>query len=79
MFVETEYLTGVGAILATRRRRTQSESPVWVAHLAVVDGQTIGRREGRGGEQGCGKQGEYRSHASLSGFLCHGLPSMDAG
>ncbi len=45
MFVETEYLTAAGAILATRRRRTPSETAVWVAHLAVVDGQTIGRRE----------------------------------
>jgi cyclic beta-1,2-glucan synthetase len=45
LFIETEYLPAAGAILATRRRRTPSESAVWVAHLAVVDGQTVGRRE----------------------------------
>ncbi len=43
--VETEYLVGVGAILATRRRRAPTEPQIWAAHLAVVDGQTVGKRE----------------------------------
>ena len=45
LFVETEHLPGVGAILATRRRRSPGEPQVWAAHLAVVDGQTVGKRE----------------------------------
>jgi cyclic beta-1,2-glucan synthetase len=45
LFVETEYLGGLGAILATRRRRTPAEPQVWAAHLAVVDGETVGQRE----------------------------------
>lgn len=45
LFVETEHLAGLGAILATRRRRAPMETEVWAAHLAVVDGQTSGKRE----------------------------------
>ena len=35
LFVQTEWVTSLDAILATRRRRTQSEPEVWAAHLAV--------------------------------------------
>lgn len=38
LFVETEYLADVGALLATRRRRTPTEPEIWAAHLAVADG-----------------------------------------
>ena len=38
LFVETEYLADIGALLATRRRRTPSEPEIWAAHLAVADG-----------------------------------------
>jgi cyclic beta-1,2-glucan synthetase len=42
LFVETEFVADVAAILATRRLRTPGEAPVWAAHLAVVEGETIG-------------------------------------
>jgi cyclic beta-1,2-glucan synthetase len=45
MFIETEHLAGLGAILATRRRRSPNEPEIWAAHVAVVEGQTIGKRE----------------------------------
>jgi cyclic beta-1,2-glucan synthetase len=45
LFVETEYLPLAGAILATRRRRSPSEPEIWAAHLAVVDGNAIGKPE----------------------------------
>src|SRR4029078_3699971 len=45
LFIETEYRADVGAILATRRRRSPSEPEIWAAHLAVVDGGTVGRPE----------------------------------
>jgi len=45
LFVETEYLAGVDALLATRRRRAPSEPEIWAAHLAVVDGVSVGRTE----------------------------------
>ena len=45
LFVETEHLVGSGAILATRRRRSPDEREIWAAHLAVVDGETVGHRE----------------------------------
>ena len=45
LFVETEYLADVGAIVATRRRRTPSEPEIWAAHLAVVDGEAVGPTE----------------------------------
>ncbi len=42
LFVETDYLTDVGAILATRRRRSPTEPEIWAAHLSVVDGEAVG-------------------------------------
>ncbi len=45
LFVQTEYLAKVGAILATRRRRSPAEPEIWAAHLAVVEGETVGEPE----------------------------------
>ncbi|MGC2494223.1 GH36-type glycosyl hydrolase domain-containing protein [Candidatus Binatus sp.] len=42
MFVQTEFDAEVGALLATRRLRSPSEVPVWAAHLAVVEGESVG-------------------------------------
>jgi cyclic beta-1,2-glucan synthetase len=42
LFVETEFVPGLGAILATRRRRSASDPLVWAAHLAVVEGESSG-------------------------------------
>ena len=42
MFVQTEFDAHVGALLATRRVRSPSDAPVWAAHLAVVEGESIG-------------------------------------
>ena len=45
LFIETEHLAGLGAIVATRRRRAPTEPQIWAAHLAVVDGEAVGKRE----------------------------------
>ena len=45
LFVETEYLPHAGAILATRRRRSPGEPEIWAAHLAVVEGEAVGKPE----------------------------------
>ena len=45
LFVETEYLPDVGAILATRRKRSLSDPEIWTAHLTVVDGEAVGAPE----------------------------------
>jgi cyclic beta-1,2-glucan synthetase len=45
LFVQTEYDAKVGAILATRRRRSPAEPEIWAAHLAVVEGETVGETE----------------------------------
>jgi cyclic beta-1,2-glucan synthetase len=42
LFVETEFVAEVGAILATRRPRSPGEARIWVAHLAVVEGEAVG-------------------------------------
>jgi len=42
MFVQTEFDAEVGAILATRRLRSPSDVPVWAAHLAVAEGESVG-------------------------------------
>ena len=41
LFVETEYLRETGALLATRRPRTPSEPPIWVAHLSVSESGSV--------------------------------------
>ncbi len=38
MFVVTEYLAELGALIATRRPRTAQEPQVWAAHFLVTDG-----------------------------------------
>lgn len=38
MFVQTEYLAEFGALIATRRPRSQDEPQIWAAHFAVVEG-----------------------------------------
>jgi cyclic beta-1,2-glucan synthetase len=43
--VRTEHLARGGAILATRRRRSPGEPEVWAAHVAVVEGETVGEPE----------------------------------
>jgi cyclic beta-1,2-glucan synthetase len=45
LFVETEYLVDVGAILATRRKRTPDEPEIWAAHLSVANGEAVGAPE----------------------------------
>ena len=45
LFLQTEYLPKVGAILATRRRRSPGEPEIWVAHHAVVEGELVGALE----------------------------------
>jgi cyclic beta-1,2-glucan synthetase len=42
LFVETEFVPDLGAILATRRQRSSSDPLVWAAHLAVVEGESSG-------------------------------------
>jgi cyclic beta-1,2-glucan synthetase len=42
LFVQTEAVADLGALLATRRLRSAGEAPVWAAHTVVVEGQTGG-------------------------------------
>jgi len=42
LFVQTEFVPDVGALLATRRRQSDKETAVWVAHVAAVEGDTVG-------------------------------------
>ncbi len=39
LFVQTEFEPELGAIIATRRRRSAADPLVWAAHLAVVEGE----------------------------------------
>ncbi len=36
---ETEFVSDVGALLATRRRQSDKETSVWAAHVVVVEGR----------------------------------------
>ena len=42
LFVETEFIPSIGAIVATRRLRSPDEPQVWAVHLAVVEGDAVG-------------------------------------
>jgi cyclic beta-1,2-glucan synthetase len=42
LFVETEYQRESGALLATRRPRSPSDPPIWVAHLSVAESGSVG-------------------------------------
>jgi cyclic beta-1,2-glucan synthetase len=42
LFVETEFVPELGTLLATRRPRSAVEPQVWLAHLAQVEGETVG-------------------------------------
>ncbi len=42
LFVETEFVPGVDALLATRRRQSDEETAVWAAHMAGVEGESVG-------------------------------------
>jgi cyclic beta-1,2-glucan synthetase len=42
LFVETEFVPSLGAILATRRRRSIGDPQAWAAHLVVAEGETSG-------------------------------------
>ena len=42
LFVQTEFVAELGALLATRRPRSAGESQVWAAHVIVAEGETVG-------------------------------------
>jgi len=42
LFVQTEFVPELGAVLATRRPRAPGERQVWAAHVAAVEGETVG-------------------------------------
>jgi cyclic beta-1,2-glucan synthetase len=42
LFVQTDFVPDVGALLATRRRQSDKETGVWAAHVVAVEGETVG-------------------------------------
>ena len=42
LFVQTEFVPEIGALLATRRPRSADEKPIWAAHVAAVEGEAEG-------------------------------------
>jgi cyclic beta-1,2-glucan synthetase len=42
LFVQTEFVPDIGALLATRRPRSRDEKQIWAAHVAAVEGETGG-------------------------------------
>ena len=45
LFVQTEYVPELGALLATRRPRSHDEPQVWAVHVVVAEGETVGELE----------------------------------
>ena len=42
LFVQTEFVPDIGALLATRRPRSKDERPIWAAHVAAVEDEAEG-------------------------------------
>src|SRR5262249_7730973 len=42
LFVQTEFVPGIEALLASRRPRESEKEVMWVAHVAAVEGETLG-------------------------------------
>jgi cyclic beta-1,2-glucan synthetase len=42
LFVQTEFVQDIGAVLATRRRGSPDEPEVWAAHFTIVEGDAFG-------------------------------------
>ncbi len=42
LFVQTQFVTNLGVLLATRRRRSVDETEIWAAHHVVVEGAAVG-------------------------------------
>ena len=42
LFVQTEFLPGPGALMATRRSRGPKDVPVWAVHVCAVEGTAVG-------------------------------------
>ena len=42
LFVHTEFIRDIGALLATRRPRSSDEQPIWAAHVVAVEEQSGG-------------------------------------
>jgi len=42
LFVETEFVSDVAAIVATRRKRSDDDPSVWLAHVVASEGETTG-------------------------------------
>ncbi len=45
LFVQTEAAPELDTLLATRRPRSRDQQPIWLAHVVVVDGETVGELE----------------------------------
>ncbi len=45
LFVQTEYVAALGALIATRRQRQPEETPVWAAHQSLVEGMASAEPE----------------------------------
>ncbi len=42
LFVQTEFIQNVGALLATRRMQSDKDTAVWAAHVVTVEGENVG-------------------------------------
>jgi cyclic beta-1,2-glucan synthetase len=68
LFVCTEYVEELGALLATRRRRSPEDPEVWAAHIAVVEGEDIsGPQFETDRARFIGRGGDLRAPAALTG------------
>ena len=42
LFIETEFVASENALLARRRKRSETDEPIWGIHTVVTEGETVG-------------------------------------
>jgi cyclic beta-1,2-glucan synthetase len=68
MFIQTQHRPEFGALIATRRRRSPDEPPIWAAHFAVVEGEVVGAPQYESDRASfLGRGGTIRQPAAMDG------------
>lgn len=73
LFIQTEFLAPLGALIATRRKRSPAEPEIWAAQIMVVEGTTIGPLQVETDRASfLGRGGDLRSPRGMTGTALSG-------
>src|SRR3990167_3160653 len=78
LFVQTEYIAAQELLLATRRRRTSSEQPIWAAQWLDVEAESAGDLQGTTGHGSALQWDTDRAHFIGRGRSLHSPAALSA-